>query len=492
MYAVLYRGEKTDDPNRKVKPLHRTDSKEKMPTEMYPIFASPEDEENERASRSQRMSLGHASAKACVDWNKGLLELPTIRSKPLKALYKAIAVLVRDSDEEVSPDVLEEATNCLASVPNGEGFGTLSETFFLEIWRKSSDLTLTLKGFKDPMALTADIAKDDGWQMAPVLAKSHLQHLDKGHYKGLMFLLLALRVAVLHGKALKEHVGASFWKESTTAKLENFNATDYRAFRDKAQGYDVTVSETVKLVLQGVGFLDKGLGRPTNQKTIHGRIETMVKTRKRLYRPLPTAQTRPRPRKKQAPPPPPEPEETKEEEKEEEEEEPDFDPLTALWYRANDAATYIKYVCPFCPQGKKKSVFINSTRYETLDRRINDAIKEGQDGKFYHRDERPIPPRTMGSGKLDFSKRDTMRNHHLKEHPEETVMPVAYAPLRARAHKFQDPNSVRLRRKQHEKSVRDARAERFKNGTETEEDVAFRKKEAARSTDNRKKKNQSV
>ena len=80
-----------------------------------------------------------------------------------------------------------------------------------------------------------------------------------------------------------------------------------------------------------------------------------------------------------------------------------------------------------------------------------------------------------------------MRAHHQQFHPD-AAMPAAYAPQRVRRAAFQDANSKNLRKRDHEKAVRQARNDRFKNGTATQDDYAYRKMEKERALLNRQKK----
>ena len=160
---------------------------------------------------------------------------------------------------------------------------------------------------------------------------------------------------------------------------------------------------------------------------------------------------------------------------------PDYDIDAAVWRRPE--GNFVKYNCPLCG---KKSVFINVERYESLDTRLG-VVELKDDGRLYHRDERPIPSRMTAKGKWDHSKRDDMRAHHEKCHSDYAMVP-AYAPQRVRTQGSQTPAAVKKRKREHEKAVRTARADRFKNGTQTAEDISFRQKEKVRVQEARKPK----
>ena len=466
-----------------------------MPTLIeYPAdYSSDESGGDDRRGRGRRASLGHSSKAVYKEWFGKASGLPSIKDKQVKALYDAVDVVIRDSDEEVPSDVLQQAKETLKGVDDEGWLGPLKQSLRLEIWSKSKNLTLTLAGQPNLGPLCADVAKHDKWGFAHILCKNHLSNVGETKKNYMLLHLLVLRVLVIFGQAIMEKVQKEFWSHSIEEKVASLNVADFRKTRLQISRDDVTVMKTVEIVLDGVGIVDKSFGNPKFRRLITQALSrwavSTMKTRSRQAELPPPPPPKKKTRKN---PPVPQPDEAAAAAEAEAEEPPLQDPDNdddsfggedlqgKLWVRPD--GQYVKYPCPFC---SSKSVYINPERYESLDLNLGELIVK-DDGMLYHRDERPIPPRTMRSGKLDHSKRDTMRAHHERNHSE-WAMPAAYAPLRSRNHAHQDANSVKIRKQIREKKNREARAERFENGTQTAEDIAYRNKEKARSRKNRNK-----
>lgn len=446
----------------------------------------------DKASRSRRASMGHATVQAVALCIRDTLALKSIKKKYVREVYDAFALLVKDTDEAVDPQLMEEVETKLGCLHQKGGFDMLKESLLGEIWRKSAGLSLTLVGFPQFGPLRPMAHERDEWSMVHVLSKKLLEKtLGEKSKNLLILLLLTLRVLQLHIEEICLRLGKNFFRTTMEEKAKHFNVSDYRRLSPHPPEFDVTVFKTVDLVLEGVGILESEFGNPMIRKELKKKLHrrfgsTMVTTRKRQGQPLPPPET-PKARKarKQHARQPTAEEEAEDASDDDDDDDDELDVAAAVHYRKGDPNKYIKYVCPFCRGPKPKEIFINIDRYERIDLRDGQLILKA-DNKLYHRDEVPIPYRLRESGERDYQKSKDMQKHHEKAHPEQSVFPRAYAPLRAKGHARQDSASVKLRKRETEKAVRAARAERFKNGTQTNEDIEFRKKEKIRSAATRK------
>jgi hypothetical protein len=159
----------------------------------------------------------------------------------------------------------------------------------------------------------------------------------------------------------------------------------------------------------------------------------------------------------------------------------------------HDGMHFIRYKCPFC---EEKSVYINWDLYDgnlqDCTKPLCNAVRIGEDNKFYHRDNYPIPSTRRGrKQKKVGEKRIDMRQHHRFMHPDEG-MPMAYREQEvARALPKDDPEERRKEKNAREKRLREERAARVKNGTATQEDLDYyeaRKRASKRQREEAKKK----